>query len=239
MRSPWQTTLVTALFLSVSVPCQAAVVGDDGLIIAGDYTVSSSDDPLFGQEATITEMSSLFINGEAFLNAVFAEDSSFVQMDGGTVSDDDDGAFVTTGQANVSIRGGLISSRESNLVRTREDSTVRIDGGQFVLDTTQLAIQMRGMSVLNLFGGDFSQVTGQLLLVSEESVANVYGQNLSLDNNVLSGTLADGNSLNHSVAFLDQGQILLHQIPEPAAIHLLLFGILWVFFQRRQSYLHQ
>ncbi len=87
-------------------------------------------------------------------------------------------------------------------------------------------------SIVNLYGGS---IGGYLLAERESSTIHVWGYDLDLTDDLLTGTLSDGTPMNHWVDPTGKGQIILHQIPEPSVLVTLLMAAITglVVFRRR------
>lgn len=113
-------------------------------------------------------------------------------------------------QSVVTISGGVIQNDDGTSLWVRNSATVSILGGRFgrnlyVWDSGQL----------NLSGGTFS--SGRLTVQPEASV-DVYGYDLLLADNLLTGTWADGTPLSLPVWQDPGATVTLHNIPEPGTL---------------------
>ena len=69
-------------------------------------------------------------------------------------------------------------------------------------------------AIFNLYGG----VAGTRFEVHGRGTINVYGSELDITGGILTGSLADGTRLNHAIITVDDGRVVLHNIPEPSAL---------------------
>lgn len=91
-----------------------------------------------------------------------------------------------------------------------------------------------GGGVLDIFGGMFE--AGENFVLAAGAVINVYGMGLMLSdptNGVLTGTLADGNSINVNYSLFSGAVINLIEIPEPGMLALFGVGLIGLGLARR------
>jgi hypothetical protein len=167
-----------------------------------------------------------YANGGGFGgNGLYALDS-YLNISGGTlnggINTDTSGfggfAFKMFGTSIADVTGGLFNHGT---------------GGAL----TQGSIGMSGTSVLNLSGGSLShriQMTG-------DSILNVFGTGLFYDatsfGSHITGTLADGTSIDTQVYMFSSGQVNIHNVavPEPSIIALFGLGLVGLGFARRRQ----
>jgi len=127
--------------------------------------------------------------------------------------------------AIVNMTGGIIES----IIKTYDNSVINISGG--ILQHGE--IDLYDSSILNLSGGTF-EVDNWVTWIypMDQSIVNVYGSGLTLSPFLSNNTIASGywaNGDDFRLAFgrtnFNSPQIILHEIPEPATISLLLIGI--------------
>ncbi len=109
-----------------------------------------------------------------------------------------------------------------------------------IYDGTVGSLVLRNSSTMNLYGGEINRVLGS----SAESTLNVFGTNfLILNGNStdkphasLSGTWENGSDFSFHFYRMSEipDNVVLHEIPEPATVLLLLSGILINRFRNRR-----
>jgi hypothetical protein len=197
---------------------RAAVLHDDSLfhMLAGTIDLS-------GIEAR--DMSRVIVdNGE--WRGVNAYDSSRVRINGG---DDNSTFFVKTfGESHAVINSNVHLDFIAD-----ESSTMVINGGVFEMafarGNSQLLIN-GGHYVTGLFVFDsavvrirgIDDITEEYIDVGDTAIVDIYGTGLHFDFDnesrpLVVGTLADGDDIAARYRLRDQGQIILHEVPEPAA----------------------
>jgi hypothetical protein len=149
-----------------------------------------------------------FVGGTAYGNALVQNEAA-ANLLGGAILGDLTG--IQQGVTNLldgSIEGNvtLLSSSRLNMLGGRIGSNLLAE------DET----------IVNLHGGS---IAGEISAVGSATI-HVWGYDLDLTDNLLTGTLADGTPLNHEALTGDNGQIFLHQIPEPAVLLTLLSAAL-------------
>jgi hypothetical protein len=164
-----------------------------------------------------------------------------VNMSGGTIW-----GSLSASDSVVNLSAGLIT----NIVDF-SDCTVNVSGGatgyvysfgkgNFTVTGGDLSgLNIYGTSLFNIYGGSFSDG----IRADNDSIVNLYGHDLALANPVpdgpfatqydLTGTLSDGTILAMQVFEEDNGQILLHEVPEPGSLALLFAGSLSVCWRMR------
>jgi hypothetical protein len=176
----------------------------------------------------LSESSHLMIRGGFVRGTIFSAGSTTSEIRGGRLVGD--GAAIQLNDAAMAtISGGEFIQNPSGpsgpILLTDGESSLNILGGSF-----PVGIRAAGMSTINLYGGAFMAIPGQSSFqVFDEAVINIYGLNLSIENNVLTGSLADETNLNHVVETQGNGRLVLHQIPEPAFRTLSIWILLLVF----------
>ena len=148
---------------------------------------------------------------------VYAEDSSTVYMSGGRIFE----ALQSFDSGIAHLSGGTVDG----FVITHDSSTIHMSGGSAVL------LMLMDASTLNLSGGSI----GSWMEVNGSSTLNVFGYDLAIQDDVLTGTLADDTPVNNEIRLSDNAQIILHEIPEPASALLALVGLAAVLGWRRRT----
>ncbi len=172
-------------------------------------------------------------------NSLSVRDNASANIFGGTIESE---VRILTGfgsRATLNIFGGLI---RGNVVPDARGGILNIHGGRIgALFCTTISgstkINISGGS-LELFRVDANQVhwsggelRSKLGVFLNDSVLNIYGHDLEMEDlangkKLLSGTLLDGTDLaNHFFAMEDNSQIILHNVPEPAAFGLAVVGV--------------
>lgn len=170
-------------------------------------------------------------------------DGSIVHFEGGDIGHD----LETYDLCIVNMSGGEVS----NDVRLFDGSTMNLSGG-YVQET----IDVHGSSKLYFSGGEiFDSLTchefgtahvsggtiygdlGTHLRVRDSGTIHVYGYGLAMADQWLTGSLADGSSISIPTEIFDNGQILLHEVPEPSTAVLAGLGLLLatMFIHRRHE----
>ena len=128
------------------------------------------------------------------------------------------GGFSIVSFAGGTVDGDVIAARSGRL-----DMSGGIVGGNLIADD---------YSVVNLYGGS---IGGHLIAEYKESTIHVWGYDLDLTDDLLTGTLSDGTPMNHFVDPTGKGQVILHQIPEPSVwVTLLMAAITGLVAVRRR-----
>jgi len=164
------------------------------------------------------------ILAEGVLTGIYAEHNSFVTFLSGTL---DDGYF-GVGNSHLEMSGGIITGDSySRGIWLRNYSTATISGGMLSGD-----FMLRDSSALTLVGSDFA-INGVSVSLYEdikdyatyEHISDgIYGYT-----GTITGTLADGSSLNNYFEIWDNGGVSngnIYLIPEPCSVLLLGFGVL-------------
>jgi hypothetical protein len=142
---------------------------------------------------------------------------NIVNFSGGHV-DRDIGADQYYGVLNFS--GGVVE----RALGIGDTATVNLSGGH-----VRGSVRMSGHASVNMSGGlvdghlmagpGGSHISGGTILggiiAVPHSAVHVYGYNLTLAENLLHGTLADGSPLAMEVHIPDSSQLVLHEVPEP------------------------
>jgi hypothetical protein len=145
-----------------------------------------------------------------------AMSSATVQVSGGTF-----GGFASSGGDSTDISCGLLAT---------DNSTVFITGGHFrdggpasSGGSAYADIIAAGASKVSITGGSFAGLLGQ-----NNAQVTIYGSGFNYPaggvrdlTGTITGTLQDGETLNLSFIQDRAGQIVLSQVPEPAAVSLL------------------
>lgn len=172
-----------------------------------------------------------------FWEELLAYDSSQIRINSPR---DESESFVRTFDESHAV----IEGTDEFLLIAAESSTVVIRGGEFhQVDAT-------GNSSILVNGGAFSDssprafdnstvhvwsvrsIGEEKILAADEGIVHVYGTGLRFDVevdlditfDVIVGKLADGEDFRAEYAILDEGQIILHEVPEPGALALLAVG---------------
>ncbi len=216
------------LFL-VAHSTYADIIDDNGTILSKDnFVVESSSSPANGQEIFVNGSSELTLSDLGELNAVVVSESGRFVMDGGAIFDDDDTAIVARDSAELTIRSGTVFSNDAYLIHSFGEAKVTVDGGTFATDPTgYFAFRTTGTSTVSIGGGDFSGLhMPDLFEVRDESTVHIFGEDLRITDNQMTGTLLDGNMLAGTVQVVDQGRIVLHNVPEPSGVVMMIAAFL-------------
>jgi len=90
---------------------------------------------------------------------------------------------------------------------------------------SQWSVQTMSTARLDIKGGTFNGP----FAIGQNSLVNVYGLGLSysgVNGDFLTGTLQDGSPIHVAVSRSDQGQLILHQVPEPSTVALAAIGLI-------------
>ncbi len=138
-----------------------------------------------------------------------------LNLTGGTV----EGGLVVGRSSTASISGGHVMGQIHTSNSSLSILAGRIDSGLIA----------GGGGDVHLYGG---QISGNL--IANRGTLHVYGYDLQWDNDRVQGTLADGNPMDLPTEIFEDGQIVLHEVPEPGVL-LLLATALGVGFCRRRT----
>ena len=164
-------------------------------------------------------------------DGVEARNTSTVNISGGTISGRDDGVSAED-FSTVNVSGGFMFGSSS--VYADSFSTVNISDGTF--SGSVFSVLATGSSTVNISGGE---LLGNLI-VGELSTVNIFGVGLDITGGLLTGTLADGNVLNHVVRTAENGRFILHEIPEPSTFVLAAVGLVGLLaWHRKQGQLSE
>jgi hypothetical protein len=206
------------------------------------------------------------LGGEIDTRHIESRDSSRVVLDGGAWNDvfvyDNSRVRVSGGAENsvFSVRAfgeshAVINSDVHLDFLANESSTAVINHGDFEIAWAG------GNSEVLIYGGYYANVGFQAvenavvrihgidgiaeerIEVLDSATVHFYGKGLRFDEDVFPntgpvvvGTFANGEPINVRYRLQDQGQIILHEVPEPAAGALLAIGVSgWAFFRRRRG----
>ncbi len=109
------------------------------------------------------------------------------------------------------------------------DSTLTVLGGRIL--GAFASIKAYDNSTVHIYGGEIEAH----IFADDGATIHVYGYDLVREEGYLTGRLADGAELNALASVRGDGQIILHEIPEPATWLMLLSGILPLLAVRRRA----
>lgn len=164
----------------------------------------------------LVEMSRLTVRGGTVRGNILAAGSASVDVIAGTLIGD--GAAVQLDESVVAtIRGGDFMQNPSTsgpLIVTDGTSSLDLSGGSF-----EYGIRASGMSTIDVHGGLYPVLTGAPTFEAiDEAVINVYGFDLSINNDTLTGRLEDGSVMNHHIGLMGNGRVAVFEVPEPAGL---------------------
>lgn len=136
--------------------------------------------------------------------------------------------------SQISIAGGVLDSVSSHTLLLYLGSTASITGGS--LTGALYSIVAFDQTVVTIRGGTFQSAFDAW----DDSVFHVYGTNLAYDptTDLLTGILQGGETINLTVRIHENAQLILHEIPEPSAFSLALFGVIGILAIRRWRWCH-
>jgi hypothetical protein len=173
-------------------------------VSADDSSTVNLSAGLIDGSLALYDLATLDMSGGTVHEELDAFGSGTLHISGGSMGD-----FFVSGSSAISVTGGILG----NVFSCGGSCVVDLFGGFRVgwLNTDQ-------SSIVNLYGGhlDYLNCYGA-------STLNVYGYDLLLTQDHLTGTLADGSPLDVDVGD-DYGRIILHEIPEPSTLLLLSFA---------------
>jgi hypothetical protein len=147
-----------------------------------------------------------------------------VNVHGGTLN----GSIIAT---SVNVYGGTITPSTNSWYSIRTEGGGSIQGGNL----TGTVVVDSG--TMNISGGTITSG----LCADDAGVINIYGSNFDYGcgpiiptHGTLTGTLADGSTLNLTFSQQSAGEIILNPAPEPATLSLLAFGGI-AMLRRRKS----
>lgn len=165
-------------------------------------------------------------------------DFSTVTINAGTIRGGDrygnpgfGGFGLVTQGSNVTINGGAIAGGAGfsgglsmDGLHLQANSTARINNGSISRGGADSgwSVHVRHTSVLEILGGVFSGP----MAIADNGVVHVYGTGLTYDGITLTGTLQSGTPIALPVSVFNDGQLILHQVPEPQTVALLGLGLL-------------
>jgi hypothetical protein len=126
-------------------------------------------------------------------------------------------SFIADEQSTAVVNGGIYE-----VARATGNAEMLINGGGFAV-----AIEAAGNGIVRLRSLDI--IGDGPLIAQDNGVMHIYGTGLKFDviddagtpRNVITGHLADGDPFTERYRILDQGQIILHEVPEPSTSALL------------------
>ena len=218
-----------------------------GSITGGKITGSGfSGDGIVGFSATgrIVNISSGSVTGGTNANSGSGTPGDAINLvgvnltvSGGTIS----GGVSTVGglggealqltQSTLDITGGNFTSGQTTLLNLFEVNGT-ISGGTFNTGDQGQTISLGASSLsstIDITGGQFE--SGSFWAVGNMSTINVFGTNLAINSDILTGKLADGSDLNVRLNLFGGGAVNL--IPEPGSLTLLSLGGLLLTRRRR------
>lgn len=169
--------------------------GYSTLNLSGDAAVATLE---------LDNHSTLYVTGGS-ADLVNADDFAQVNLFDGVVTE----KIVLHERSAGLVAGGTVAS-----IETHESSTLNVAGG--VLGSLTTA----DSSTAAISGGLFSGT----ILARERSTIEVYGYGLTLAGDLLSGWLQDGSPIKNPAYRKEKGRILLHNVPEPSPLALLVLS---------------
>ncbi len=168
----------------------------------------------------ITDGSEIIQEGDEY-SKVSIYNSAMVEMSGGVVSGID-----AYNSSTLTLRGGSVGARG---LYTYNSSVVNIHGW-----TDGLKVVANDSSTVNLFQGN----TNGSVNPYGSSTVHIYGTDFDFSVNISSGTLTGkwADETDFSLFFRGEtelpSQVILHQVPEPTTLILLLSGIAAIHYKR-------
>ncbi len=179
--------------------------------------------------------------------AVWGYDSSFIRING--PRDGNSFSVRTYGDSHAVVEGdelGLVAADSSTVVvkggefhriDATGNATILVDGGDFS-DSSPAAVDN---GVVDLWSID--SMADEPIVAAGNGIVNIYGTGLRFDEiddhgilrKIIVGKLADGDNFGEEYEIRDQGQIILHEVPEPGtwALAAVAMGLFGVFAARR------
>ncbi len=179
------------------------------------------------REIQMYDFSRLEVNGG--VNASFFSVRTFGESH--AVLNGADLNLIADEQSTAVVNGG-----EYEVAEATGNAEMLVNGGRYVVGigaTGNGVVRVRGVEA---FSGD------DLLYVMGNGVMHIYGTGLRFDvidddgtpRNVILGQLADGDSFGARYRLFDQGQIILHEVPEPTTWALLAIGAVGLAWRTRR-----
>ncbi len=129
--------------------------------------------------------------------------------------------------STVVVRGG-----EFHMINATGNAVILVDGGVFS-DSSPSALDD---GVVHLWS--LASIADEPIIAADSGIVNIYGTDLRFEvfddhgnlKNIIVGKLTDGDDFESEYRIFDQGQIILHEVPEPgtwalAAVAMGLFGV--------------
>jgi hypothetical protein len=242
------------IIIGVAILLAGGLAKAAGVDFYSDWTIQNGDDytnPPYDyialhNSATVTmtgghigvwpfdayDTSTFKLQGGLIENNIAFHGSSTITTSGGTL----DGGLDMYDNSVLNFQGGLIinyapnfygsstvnmTSGNTNGFMMHDNSVINISGGNTGFD-------LMDSSVANLWGGQIRDISAQ-----SSSVVNIYGRDLSIvpyytQDSLASGHWADGTSFQFVLwrERIYNPQIVFHEIPEPATMLLLGFGMM-------------
>ncbi len=171
------------------------------------------------------DSSTVNVSGGSIGAWLYSLDSSTVNVSGGRIGLE----LMAAGSSTVNISGGSMSHLEC-----LDSSTVNVTGGSiggvYAFRCSTVTVNISGGSIggVYAFGSSTVNISGGSirngLRIRESGTVNVFGSDLNLTDGLLTGTLADGTPLAKHVDIFGDGQLVLHNNPEPSTLLLLSMG---------------
>lgn len=121
----------------------------------------------------------------------------------------------------------VVKSGEFHLIDATDTSRILVNGGTFT-DSSPSAFDNAVVDVWSV-----EAILEEPIVAAGNGIVNIYGTDLRFDvlddhgtmKDIIVGKLADGDDFGAEYRIVDQGQIILHEVPEPGALKLLGVGV--------------